>query len=129
MRRIRASMYLAFLVLALAVMVQATQTLGLEEVRMTDAELLDRAGEQRTLAEQLGRRASLLVHEVLQAPEPVHAEQLSMQLRHYASRALQLRRQHIIALINAACAWTCESDKRRSRKKKSDRRAPAARRA
>jgi PAS domain S-box-containing protein len=89
-RRIRASMYLAFLVLALAVMVQATQTLGLEEVRMTDAELLDRAGEQRTLAEQLGRHASLLVHEVLQAPEPVHAEQLSMQLRHYASRALQL---------------------------------------
>ena len=59
-QRVRLGMYLAFLAVALAVVLQGTLTLRLESVRSVDAELLDRAGAQRKWVQELGLQAAQL---------------------------------------------------------------------
>ncbi len=59
-RGVRLSMYLAFAVLALALVLQGLSTLRLETVRAVDAEILDQAGLQRTFSQQLGRLAAMV---------------------------------------------------------------------
>ena len=58
--RLRLAMYLAFGVLTVAVGAQGLHTWQLERVRAADAELLERATDNRALALQLGQRAELL---------------------------------------------------------------------
>ena len=60
-KRVRLGMYLAFLAVALAVVLQGTLTLRLESVRSVDSELLDRAGTYRKLVQEVGRQAFELV--------------------------------------------------------------------
>ncbi|MDP1901808.1 MAG: EAL domain-containing protein [Rubrivivax sp.] len=67
-RRVRLAMYLAFVVLAVALVLQGLSTLRLEELRAADAEILDHAGLQRTLSQQAGRLAALLVDAADDAP-------------------------------------------------------------
>ncbi len=59
-RRVRWAMYLAFAVLALAVGLQGLGMLRLETMRGADAEILDRAGLQRTFSQQVGRLAAMI---------------------------------------------------------------------
>ena len=86
--RVRVSMYLAFVAVALAVGWQGLSNLRLEQVRTADAEILDRAGLQRTLAEAIGRAAALLV-----AHPEARAEQVQLLqdvMKHSAQDALAL---------------------------------------
>ena len=88
-------MYLVFLVLALAVALQGLLSLRLEAVRAVDAELLDLAGQQRKLAQQLGRQAALMAMAVA-APAAdgntpaAQAGVLADMLRTFSSKALLL---------------------------------------
>ena len=60
-KRVRLGMYLAFLAVALAVVLQGTLTLRLESVRSVDSELLDRAGAYRKMVQEVGRQVAELV--------------------------------------------------------------------
>ncbi len=62
-RRLRLATLLSFAVLALAVLAQGYQMLRLEALRAADTEIADRAGTQRTLSQQVGRLAALLLAE------------------------------------------------------------------
>ncbi len=86
--RVRLGMYLAFLVIALAVLVQGRNTLELETVRSADAELLEDAGLQRMSAQQIGRLAAwLALSEPAQRAAPTQA--LEQALRRSADDALR----------------------------------------
>ncbi len=80
-------MYLAFAVLMLAVALQGVLTWQLETVRAADAELLERAGGQQVLAQQIGHEAALLLRGA--AAQPVPAEPLTALLDDSRTRALQ----------------------------------------
>ena len=54
-------MYMAFAVIAMAVLVAASANLRLEEVRSADAAILEQTAEQRTMAQQLGRWGALML--------------------------------------------------------------------
>ena len=54
-RRLRMSMYLAFLALAVGIGVQGFLALRQEALRASDAVILDLAGEQRSRTQQIGR--------------------------------------------------------------------------
>lgn len=89
--RVRLAMYLAFAVIALAVVVQAVLSLRLEAAHASDAELLDRAGDQRKMAQQVGRVAALLAAGAAgqpQAPDQ-QAQTLADLLSQHAHRALR----------------------------------------
>ncbi|MBX3600702.1 MAG: EAL domain-containing protein [Rubrivivax sp.] len=58
--RLRLALWAAFAVIGLAVLLQGWNTLRLEQVRAADAEILDRAGMQRTFSQQLARLAAQL---------------------------------------------------------------------
>jgi PAS domain S-box-containing protein len=58
--RVRVAMYLAFAVLAVAVVLLGQAVLRLEALHTADVELLDRAGVQRIFAQQAGRTAALI---------------------------------------------------------------------
>ncbi len=62
-RRVRLAMYLAFAVLALALLVQGALALRHQDARAADAETLDRAGRQSLVTQQIGRLAALMVAE------------------------------------------------------------------
>ena len=90
-RRVRLAMYLAFLVIGLAVVVQGVLSLRLEGVHASDAELLDRAGDQPKLVQQLGRAAALMAGGAMatsHTPDQ-QAQALADQLSHHANRALR----------------------------------------
>ncbi len=89
-RRVRLAMYLAFLVIALAVVVQGVLSLRLEGVHASDAELLDRGSEQRQMAQQFGRIAALMAAGAKGQPSTPdqQSQALADQLSHDASRAL-----------------------------------------
>ncbi|MDP3613793.1 MAG: hypothetical protein Q8R98_18285, partial [Rubrivivax sp.] len=92
-QRVRVAMYLAFLALALAVALQGFLSLRLESVRAVDAELLVLAGQQRKLAQQLGRQAALLAQAVNMAAAPApaaHGQTLTEMLRRFSVSALRL---------------------------------------
>ena len=94
-QRVRVAMYLAFLALALAVALQGFLSLRLESVRAVDAELLDLAGQQRKLAQQLGRQAALMAQPMdiaaAEASVPAdHAHTLTDMLRRFSGSALRL---------------------------------------
>ncbi|RVU45258.1 bifunctional diguanylate cyclase/phosphodiesterase [Rubrivivax rivuli] len=59
-RRVRWAMYLAFAVLALAVGLQGLAMMRLESMRSADAEILDRAGLQRTFLQKVARTGAML---------------------------------------------------------------------
>ncbi len=59
-RRVRLAMYLAFAVLAVALLLQGLSTLRLEALSVADAEILDQAGLQRTFSQQAGRLAAMV---------------------------------------------------------------------
>ncbi|MBA4178283.1 MAG: hypothetical protein C0505_17255 [Leptothrix sp. (in: Bacteria)] len=59
-RRVRLAMYLAFSVLACALVLQGLRTLRMEASRTADAEILDHAARQRSFAHESGRMAALL---------------------------------------------------------------------
>ena len=89
--RVRLAMYAAFVVLALAVVLQGRQTLRLEALRATDAEILDQAGLQRTFSEQAGRLAALLVQSGNEASaRESHFQALEALVRRSADEALTL---------------------------------------
>ena len=89
-RRVRISMYLVFLSLALAVLAQGALALRMESVRLADAELLDLAGDQRKMVQQLGRSAALLVvdDEPGSPAAQGQAHALAQLLREFSSKAL-----------------------------------------
>ena len=87
-RRVRLALYIVFAVLTLAVVVQAMLTLRLEELRSADAEILDRAGLQRTLTQQIGRLAALIVADPAQ--RDAHYNALAAQLSRSVADALEL---------------------------------------
>ena len=62
-RQLRWVMYLAFAVLALAVLAQGHHLLRLQAVSEADTEAVDRAANQRALPQQIGRLAALIVAE------------------------------------------------------------------
>jgi diguanylate cyclase (GGDEF)-like protein/PAS domain S-box-containing protein len=82
-------MYLSFAALIVAVTLQGWNTLRLEAVRAADAELLDQAGLQRTLAQQVGREAALLVP-ASGAARAAHVQTLDWLMRQSAEQALQM---------------------------------------
>jgi diguanylate cyclase (GGDEF)-like protein/PAS domain S-box-containing protein len=86
--QVRVSMYLAFAAVALAVGVQGLSNVRLEDVRATEAEILDQAGLQRTFSQQIGRVAALLVAE----PEArkSHIDAMAQLMERSAQDALQL---------------------------------------
>jgi PAS domain S-box-containing protein len=88
--RLRLAMYLAFAVIALAVILQAALSLRLEAAHASDAELLDRAGEQRKMAQHFGRVAALISAGAAGQPQvPVQQAQiLADLLSGHADRAL-----------------------------------------
>ncbi len=59
-KRVRVAMYLAFAVLAVAVVLQGLAALRLESLRAAEVEILDRAGLQRTFSQQVGRVAAMV---------------------------------------------------------------------
>ena len=59
-RRVRVAMYLAFAVLAVAMVTLGSGVLRMEALRAADVEILDRAGLQRTFAQQVGRIAAMI---------------------------------------------------------------------
>jgi len=87
-RRLRMSMYLAFLALAVGIGVQGFLALRQEALRASDAVILDLAGEQRSRTQQIGRQAALLVAE----PEARarHGLALSVALAQSVQEALQI---------------------------------------
>ncbi|MBX3636745.1 MAG: PAS domain S-box protein, partial [Rubrivivax sp.] len=66
--QLRLALWAAFAVIGLAVLVQGWNTLRLEAVRTADAEILDRAGMQRTFSQQIARLAAQMLAE----PELLH---------------------------------------------------------
>ncbi len=86
---VRLSMYLSFAALLVAGTLHGWNTLRLEAVRAADAELLDQAGLQRTLAQQVGREAALLVPAGAGA-RAAHVQTLEQLVRQSAQHALQL---------------------------------------
>jgi diguanylate cyclase (GGDEF)-like protein/PAS domain S-box-containing protein len=66
--RLRLALWAAFVVVGIAVLVQGWNTLRLEQVRAADAEILDRAGMQRTFSQQIARLAAQMLAE----PELLH---------------------------------------------------------
>jgi diguanylate cyclase (GGDEF)-like protein/PAS domain S-box-containing protein len=72
-RRVRLAMYLAFAVLAVALVLQGLSVLRLESLNMADAEILDKAGLQRTFSQQAGRLAAMVA---------VNADDLPARQRH-----------------------------------------------
>ena len=60
-RRVRVAMYLAFAVLAMAVVLHGWSSLRLEALHAADTEILDQAGQQRTFSQQAGRLAAMVV--------------------------------------------------------------------
>ena len=57
---VRRSMYSAFAVMAVAVVVLGLNAMRMEELRTADMEILDRAGLQRTFSQQVGRVAAMI---------------------------------------------------------------------
>jgi diguanylate cyclase (GGDEF)-like protein/PAS domain S-box-containing protein len=86
--RVRLPMYLAFAAIVAAVLVGGALNLRLEDVRALDAAVLEQSAEQRSLAQQAGRLAALLVAE----PEarPAHVQQLADLLTRSQGQALRL---------------------------------------
>ena len=92
-QRLRLAMYLAFLALAVAVAVQGSITWHLEALRGAEARLLDRATEQRLLAQEMGHHADLLEHDSgnLSAAEVAEITQtLSQLLQDSTGQSLEL---------------------------------------
>ncbi len=86
-------MYLAFLAVTLAVLLQGSLTLRLESVRSVDSELLERAGAQGSLVQQMGRQAALLM-----APEDLPPGADGAWLARNGALAGTLARSHALAL-------------------------------
>jgi diguanylate cyclase (GGDEF)-like protein/PAS domain S-box-containing protein len=61
--RLRLALWAAFVVIGVAALVQGWNTLRLEQVRAADAEILDRAGMQRTFSQQIARLAAQMMAE------------------------------------------------------------------
>jgi PAS domain S-box-containing protein len=59
-RRVRAAMYAAFAVLAVAMVFLGLSALRMEALRSADVDILDGAGLQRTFAQQVGRVAAMI---------------------------------------------------------------------
>ena len=59
-RRVRVAMYLAFVTLAVAMLVQGWNALRLEALRAADADITGRAALQGTFSQQIGRMAALI---------------------------------------------------------------------
>ena len=57
---VRVAMYVAFAVLAVAVVLQGLGALRIESLRAADVEILDRAALQRTFSQQVGRVAAMI---------------------------------------------------------------------
>ena len=57
---VRVAMYVAFAVLAVAVVLQGLAALRVESLRAAEVEILDRAGLQRTFSQQVGRVAAMV---------------------------------------------------------------------
>ena len=89
--RVRTAMYLAFMVIGLAVVLQGVLSLRLEGLHASDAELLDRAGDQRKFAQQLGRAAAQMASGAQAGYRTLdqQAQALADQLSHHANRALR----------------------------------------
>ncbi len=68
-QRVRLAMYLAFAVLAVAIVLQGWSSLRLESMHAADTEILDHAGLQRTFSQQSGRLAAMVVEAADDAPE------------------------------------------------------------
>ena len=81
-------MYLAFLALAAAVVLHGARTWALDAERAADAQILDRATDQRLMALELGHRASMLAQQM--GPPEVQAQALSALLSASASQALEM---------------------------------------
>lgn len=90
-RRVRISMYTAFAVLALAVVLQGLSTLRLEAVRAADAEILERAGLQRVFSQQAGRLAAMVVDAAGNAAaRALHVQELQALVDQSAREALEM---------------------------------------
>ena len=89
--RLRLAIYLAFALLALAIVAQAWNTLRVDALRSADAEIVERAGSQRTAIEQAGRLAALLVAEP--AARERHAQALGQILASSGDEATALEGQ------------------------------------
>ena len=87
-RRVRLALYIVFAVLALAVAAQGMLALRLESARKADAEVLDRAGLHRTLTQQIGRQAALML--VNPAGREAQRDALSAVLARSGADALEL---------------------------------------
>ncbi len=79
-QRVRLAMYLAFAVLAIALVLQGLSTLRLGAMSAADAEILDQAGLQRTFSQQAGRLTAMLVLAVDDAPARARHVQALRQL-------------------------------------------------
>jgi diguanylate cyclase (GGDEF)-like protein/PAS domain S-box-containing protein len=86
--RVRFSMYVAFAAIIAAVTLAGAVNLALEDVRAADAAILEQAAEQRTMTQQVGRLAALLVADGPQRTR--HAQALDRLLARAQSEALQL---------------------------------------
>jgi len=87
-RGLRLTMALAFSLLALAVLAQGYGVLRLEAQRRADADVVARAGEQRTLVLQVARLAALITADP--AARASHAQSLGRQLAQAGDDALAL---------------------------------------
>ena len=84
----RLAMYLTIVTLALAVLVQGWSTLQLEQVRAVDADILDKAGYQSMVSQQIARRAALINTDPTQRVD--HTRVLSSLLQRSGQEALAL---------------------------------------
>ena len=92
-RRLRWVTYLSFLALALALAAQAWNTLRLEGVRASDAQVIDKAGQQAVMTQQIARHATLLVAELGGHGSPAdEAPSAATRTAHGATLALLLQR-------------------------------------
>ncbi len=92
-RRVRWAMYLAFAVLALAVGLQGIGMMRLEAMRGADAEILDRAGQQRTFLQQVSRTAAMMALADTDAERGRQMQTLQDLLSQSAQDALALEHQ------------------------------------
>lgn len=90
--RVRLAMYLAFAVLALAVVLQGLSALRIESLRSADVEILDRAALQRTFSQQVGRVAAMIGLAEDDAERQQQMDILQAMLSQSAEDALTLER-------------------------------------
>jgi len=90
-RRIRLAMYTTFVALAVAMALLGWFVLGLERLRSTDAELVERAAQQRARAQEIGRQA-LQLTQIGATPVTQEQEALALVdlLRLSVARSLEL---------------------------------------